>query len=41
MLTAAEFQEELVILGLSGRRFEPEDYLDALGDYLDISMPCT
>ena len=38
LLTAAEFQEELVILGLSGRRFEPEDYSDALGDYLDISI---
>jgi hypothetical protein len=38
LLTAAEFQEELAILGLSGRRFEPEDYADALGDYLDISI---
>ena len=38
MLTAAEFQEELAILGLSGRRFEPEDYSDALGDYLNISI---
>ena len=38
LLTAAEFQEELAILGLSGRRFEPEDYSDALGDYLDISI---
>jgi hypothetical protein len=32
LLTAAKFQEELAILGLSGRRFEPEDYSDALGD---------
>src|SRR5918993_5012992 len=38
LLTAAEFQEELAILGLSGRRFDPEDYSDALGDYLDISI---
>ena len=38
LLTAAEFQEELAILGLSGRRFEPEDYSDALGGYLDISI---
>ena len=38
LLTAAEFQEELAILGLSGRRFEPEVYSDALGDYLNISI---
>jgi hypothetical protein len=38
LLTAAEFQEELAILGLSGRRFEPEDYSDALGSYLNISI---
>jgi hypothetical protein len=38
LLTAAEFQEELAILGLSGRRFDPKDYADALGDYLDISI---
>ena len=38
LLTAAEFQEELAILGLSGRRFEPEDYSDALADYLEISI---
>lgn len=38
LLTAAEFQEELAILGLSGRRFGPKDYADALGDYLDISI---
>ena len=38
LLTAAGFQEELAILGLSGRRFEPEDYSDALADYLDISI---
>jgi hypothetical protein len=38
LLTAAEFQEELAILGLSGRRFVPQDYADALGDYLNISI---
>src|SRR5829696_7187856 len=38
LLTAAEFQEELAILGLSGRRFEPEHYSDALGGCLDISI---
>src|SRR5918996_5818101 len=38
LLTAAEFQEELAILGLSGRRFEPEDYSDALREYLNISI---
>lgn len=38
LLTAAEFQEELAILGLSGRSFEPRDYADALGAYLDISI---
>jgi hypothetical protein len=38
LLTAAGFQEELAVLGLSGRRFEPEDYSDALGEYLKISI---
>jgi hypothetical protein len=38
LLTAAEFQEELAILGLSGRRFDPKDYAEALGDYLNISI---
>jgi hypothetical protein len=38
LLTAAEFQEELAVLGLSSRRFAPRDYADALGDYLDISI---
>jgi hypothetical protein len=38
LLTAAEFQEELAVLGLSGRRFEPDDYSDALGEYLNISI---
>src|SRR3712207_9363273 len=38
LLTAAEFQEELAVLGLSGRTFEPEDYSDALAEYLDITI---
>lgn len=38
LLSASEFQEELAILGLSGRRFDPRDYADALGEYLDISI---
>src|SRR5215213_6065001 len=38
LLTAAQFQEELAILGLSGRRFDPEDYSGALGEYLGISI---
>ena len=38
LLTAADFQEELAILGLSGRRFVPKDYANALGDYLGISI---
>src|SRR5919112_1986662 len=38
LLTAAQFQEELSILGLSGLKFEPEDYSDALADYLEISI---
>src|SRR5829696_9974200 len=38
VLTASEFQEELAILGLSGRRFDPKDYADTLGDYLNISI---
>ena len=38
LLTAADFQEELAILGLSGRRFVPADYAAALGNYLGISI---
>ena len=38
LLTAAQFQEELSILGLSGLKFEPEDYSDALAHYLEISI---
>lgn len=38
LLSASEFQEELAILGLSGRTFDPKDYADALEDYLNISI---
>jgi hypothetical protein len=38
LLTAADFQEELALLGLSGRRFVPADYAAALGNYLGISI---
>jgi hypothetical protein len=38
LLSASEFQEELAILGLSGRTFDPKDYADALGEYLNISI---
>src|SRR5215213_8837609 len=38
LLTAAELQDKLAVVGLSGRRFEPEDYSDALGEYLNITI---
>jgi hypothetical protein len=38
LLTPEQFQEELVILDLSGKRFSPEEYSDALGNYLRISI---
>lgn len=37
-LTPEQFQEELEILGLSGRTFDPEGYMRALAEYLDISV---
>jgi hypothetical protein len=37
LLTAAEFQEELAVLGLSGRSFEPEDPVQLL---LQCSKQC-
>lgn len=37
-LTPEQFQEELAILGLSGRNFGPEEYMEALSDYLGISV---
>lgn len=38
LLTAGLFQEELVVLGLSGKRFGPWEYLEALEEYLGISI---
>lgn len=38
MLTAEQFQEELAVLGLSGKEFGPEEYAEALGTYLGISI---
>jgi hypothetical protein len=38
LLTPEQFQEELAVLGLSGRRFGPEEYSRALGRYLGISI---
>ena len=38
LLTPESFQEELAVLGLSGKRFGVEEYADALGDYLGISV---
>jgi hypothetical protein len=38
LLTPEQFQEELVILNLSGRQFSPEEYSEVLGNYLGISI---
>jgi hypothetical protein len=38
MLSAEQFQEELALLVLSGKEYGPEDYADALGTYLGISI---
>jgi hypothetical protein len=38
MLSAEQFQEELALLGLSGKEYGPEDYAEALGTYLGISI---
>jgi len=38
LLTPEQFQEELAILGFSGRKFSPEEYSEALGNYLGISI---
>lgn len=38
MLTAEQFQAELALLGLSGKEYGPEEYAEALGDYLGISI---
>ena len=37
-LTPEQFQEELAFLGLSGKRYTPEEYAQALGDHLGISI---
>lgn len=38
LLTPEEFQEELIVLGLSGKKFVMEDYAAALADFLRISV---
>jgi hypothetical protein len=38
LLTPEQFQEELAILGFSGKKFGPEEYSEALGDYLGLSI---
>ena len=37
-ITPEHFQEELIVLGLSGRTFGPGDYGSALSDFLGISI---
>jgi len=37
-LTQEQFQEELVVLGLSDRPFGPKEYADALGDHLGVTI---
>lgn len=37
-VTPEEFQEELIVLGLSGRKFGPEEYASALSAFLEISI---
>ena len=37
-LTQEQFQEELVVLGLSDRPFGPREYADALGDHLGVTI---
>lgn len=37
-LTPEQFQEELAVLGLSSKRYTPEEYAQALGSYLGISI---
>ena len=38
LLTPESFQEELAVLGLSGKRFGAEEYSEALEDHLGISV---
>lgn len=37
-LTQEQFQEELVVLGLSDRTFGPKEYADALGTHLSLTV---
>ena len=37
-ITPEEFQGELIVLGLSGRKFGPDDYVSALSAHLGISV---
>lgn len=37
-LTQEQFQEELVVLGLSDRTFGPKEYASALGRHLDLTV---
>lgn len=37
-ITPEDFQEELILLGLSGRKFGPGEYVSALSNYLGISI---
>ncbi len=37
-ITPENFQEELIVLGLSGRKFGAADYVSALSDFLGISI---
>ena len=37
-ISPEDFQEELAVLGLSGRSFGPEEYVAALSDFLGISI---
>ena len=37
-LTPEQFEEELAVLGLSGRRYTPQEYARALGSHLGISI---
>lgn len=38
LLTPEQFQEELAVLRLSGKRYTPEEYSEALASYLGISI---
>lgn len=37
-ITPEDFQEELIVLGLSGKEFEVEDYVSALSAFLEITI---